>query len=179
MRDSHQQERSLQHRQGESVIVAAVITVSDRSAAGERADSSGPRAVELLAAAGLAASTSIVPDGVESVRAAIQTAIDSGARVVLTTGGTGLSARDLTPEGTRPLLQRELPGISELLRGEGAKHTPMAVLSRGLAGIAGRSEEAQTLVVNLPGSVKAVEQGLAVLLPLIPHILEQLDGRDH
>lgn len=152
-----------------------MITVSDRSAAGTREDRSGPRLVGLLGEAGYAvAEARIVPDGEESVRAAVAEAIGSGARLVVTTGGTGVAPRDLTPEGTRPLLTREIPGIAEALRREGAAHSPHAVISRGLAGVAGRS-----LVVNLPGSVKAVEQGLDVLLPLVPHILDQLDGRDH
>lgn len=153
---------------------AAVIVVSDRSARGERADASGPRATALLAAAGIAADVEIVPDGEGSVRVAIADALAVGVRLVITSGGTGVGPRDLTPEGTRPLLDRELPGIAELLRAEGAKKTPMAALSRGLAGVAGTA-----LVVNLPGSVRAVEEGLEVLLPLVPHVLDQLTGGDH
>ena len=156
---------------------AVVITVSDRSARGERPDESGPRAIALLAEAGITATSTIVPDGVESVTRAIEAAIGSEAHLVITSGGTGVGPRDLTPEGTRPLLVRELPGIAEALRSEGARHNPMAVLSRGLAGIAGNPP--RTIVVNLPGSVPAVEQGLAVLLPLVPHILDQLGGGDH
>ncbi|MHB1234809.1 MAG: MogA/MoaB family molybdenum cofactor biosynthesis protein [Microbacteriaceae bacterium] len=157
---------------------AAVITVSDRSAGGERRDESGPRAVELLRAAGYRVDVArIVPDGQDSVRDALNAAIDAGARLVITTGGTGIGPRDLTPEGTRPLLSKELPGIAEALRREGAVHSRHAVLSRGLAGVTGTSVPA--LVVNLPGSVRAVEQGLAVLLPLVSHILDQLDGADH
>ena len=156
---------------------AVVITVSDRSARGERPDASGPRAIALLGEAGITATSSIVPDGVESVTRAIEAAIGFGARLVITSGGTGISPRDLTPEGTRTVLVRELPGIAEALRSDGARHNPMAVLSRGLAGIAG--DPPSTIVVNLPGSVSAVEQGLAVLLPLVPHILDQLGGGDH
>lgn len=156
---------------------AVVITVSDRSARGERPDASGPRAVALLAEDGIPASSNIVPDGAESVTHAIEAAIASGARLVITSGGTGVSPRDLTPEGTRAVLVRELPGIAEALRSDGARHNPMAVLSRGLAGIAG--DPPHTIVVNLPGSVSAVEQGLSVLLPLVPHILDQLGGVDH
>lgn len=155
-------------------VLAAVITVSDRSFRGERADTSGPRAVELLTEQGYAVSLTVIPDGAESVTAAIRAALAAGARIVITSGGTGVAPRDLTPEGTKPVLTREIPGIAEELRREGARHTKMAVLSRGLVGIAGNA-----LVVNLPGSTKAVEEGLAVVAPLIGHILEQLDGGDH
>lgn len=154
-----------------------VITVSDRSARGERADASGPRAVELLeqANAGYEVTLSVVPDGATSVSAAIRDAVASGARLVVTSGGTGIGPRDETPEGTRPLLSKELPGIAEALRREGAAKTPFAVLSRGIAGIV----DDTTLVVNLPGSAKAVAEGIEVLLPLVPHILDQLAGGDH
>lgn len=157
------------------MVVAHVITVSDRSARGERVDASGPRAVEMLAAAGFTVELSVVEDGVASVSAAIRDAVASGARLVVTSGGTGVGPRDETPEGTRPLLSKELPGIAEALRREGAAKTPLAVLSRGLAGIV----DGTAFVVNLPGSAKAVEDGMDVLLPIVPHILDQLGGGDH
>jgi molybdenum cofactor synthesis domain-containing protein len=122
------------------------------------------------------ADVTVVPDGIASVQQAVTASIRSGARLVITTGGTGVGPRDLTPEATRPLIARELPGVAELLRREGAVQTPMAAISRGLVGVAADS---RALIVNLPGSVKAVDQGLAVLLPIIPHILDQLRGGDH
>lgn len=153
---------------------ARVITVSDRSARGERPDASGPRAVERLAAAGFEVDAVVIPDGADSVGVAISEAVVAGAHVVITSGGTGIGPRDRTPEGTAPLLTMELPGVAEALRAEGARHTPMAALSRGVAGIVG-----DAIVVNLPGSVKAVDEGLDVLLPLLPHMLSQLAGADH
>lgn len=153
---------------------AHVITVSDRGSRGEREDESGPRAVARLKEHGFQTTLSMVRDGADSVSAAIRTAIDEGADVIITSGGTGVGPRDLTPEGTGPLLTREIPGIAEELRRVGATKTPMAVLSRGLAGIAG-----STLVVNLPGSVKAVDEGMDVLLPILHHILDQISGGDH
>lgn len=163
---------------GRPLATGAVITVSDRCARGEAEDRSGPLAAELLAGVGIRADVVVVPDGVESVRGALRAALAGGARVVLTTGGTGVSPRDLTPEGTRDLLARELPGLAEAIRARGAAAVPAAVLSRGLAGIAaGRDGEA--LVVNAPGSPGAVRDALAVLGPLVPHVLDQLAGGDH
>lgn len=154
-------------------VRAVVVTVSDRSAAGERPDESGPTASDLLREAGFAPDVVVVPDGAASVEASLRQALASGARLVVTSGGTGVGPRDRTPEGTRPVLDRELPGIMELLRSAPGK--PHAYLSRGVAGVT----DAGALVVNLPGSPRAVREGLAVLLPLVPHVLDQLAGGDH
>ena len=154
----------------------AVVVVSDRCSSGAATDRSGPRAAALLAAAGFqVAPVRVVPDGVESVAVALAAALAGGARVVVTSGGTGVGPRDLTPEGTAGLLARELPGLAEALRREGARHVPTAVLSRGLAGVTAHG----AVVVNLPGSPSAVEEGLAVLVPLLPHLLDQLAGGGH
>lgn len=157
-----------------------VITVSDRCARGERPDRSGPAAVAALAGAGIACGPPrVVPDGAESVSGAIIGALGDGARLVLTSGGTGISPRDLTPEGTRPLLRLGLPGIAERLRAVSADSVPASVLSRGLAGIADSTGNAGALVVNLPGSVGGARDGVGVVAPLVRHVLDQLDGRDH
>ncbi len=159
-------------------IVSAVVTVSDRVASGERTDASGPRAVARLREAGFdVGEPHVTTDGADKVRKALDDAVRTGARFIVTTGGTGLSPRDQTPEGTEPLLVRTLLGISEALRRDGAQHTPMAALSRGLAGVTAGPHPA--FIVNLPGSVRAVDQGLDVVLPLVHHIVDQLDGGDH
>jgi molybdenum cofactor biosynthesis protein B len=155
---------------------ARVITVSDRSYAGTRDDRSGPAAVEGLRALGFAVDDPVVvPDEVEQVQEALRAAVRAGVDVVVTTGGTGLSPRDVTPEATRALLEREAPGIGEALRRAGADAVPTAVLSRGVAGTVGR-----TFVVNLPGSTGGVRDGVAVLAPLVGHLVVQLRGHgDH
>ena len=154
---------------------AAVIVASNRAAAGVYADETGPVIVEALAGAGFDTSDPVVvPDG-ESVGEAIREAVGSGARVVLTTGGTGLTPTDRTPEVTRPLLDREIPGLAEAIRAHGvAKGIAGASLSRGLAGISGNA-----LVVNLPGAKGGVKDGLEVLLPILMHAVEQIVGSDH
>lgn len=152
---------------------ARVITVSDRSARGEREDRGGPIAVGLLREAGWeCADADVVADGADSVEAALRAAVD--VELVVTTGGTGIAPRDRTPEGTARVLEREIPGIAEELRRRGLADTPMSVLSRGLVGVVGA-----TLVVNLPGSTRGVASGLAYVLELAPHIVDQLAGGDH
>ncbi len=154
---------------------AAVITVSDRSAAGARDDVSGPVAVRVLREAGFAcADARVVADGADSVEAALREAIAAGARLVVTTGGTGVARRDRTPEGTARVIDRELPGIAEELRRRSVAEKPAGMLSRGLAGVAGT-----TLIVNLPGSPAAVASGMPVILSIADHVRHQLDGGDH
>ena len=153
---------------------AVVITVSDRSTAGERADLSGPRAVTALREAGFEVRDPVVvPDEVEAITTALRAGLEDGPALILTTGGTGLARRDVTPDATKAVIEREVPGIAEVLRAEGRRSTPLASLSRAVAGTAARS-----LIINLPGSPKAVDESLGVLLPLVPHALEVLAGSD-
>jgi len=152
-----------------------VVVASNRAAAGVYEDTTGPLLVDLLVSLGFSCDEPVVvPDG-DPVAASISAAVDGGARVVLTTGGTGLTPTDLTPEVTRPLLDREVPGIAESIRAHGVgKGVPTAALSRGLAGVAG-----DCLVVNLPGSRGGVKDAIAVLEPLLLHAVEQIAGSDH
>ncbi|CAA9381425.1 MAG: Molybdopterin adenylyltransferase [uncultured Nocardioides sp.] len=154
---------------------AVVVVASNRAAAGVYADETGPIITAWLADQGFTvAEPVVVPDG-DPVGAAISRAVKDGARVVLTSGGTGLTPTDRTPEATRPLLDREVPGIAEALRAHGlAADVPTAMLSRGLAGVAG-----SCLVVNLPGSRGGVRDGLTVLAPVLRHAVEQIVGSDH
>jgi len=154
---------------------ATVVCASNRAAAGVYEDTTGPLIVEALTRLGFEVTGPVVvPDG-DPVGAAIREAVDSGARAVLTTGGTGLTPTDRTPEVTRALLDREVPGIAEAIRAYGVDAgVPTAALSRGLAGVCGRA-----LVVNLPGSRGGVQDGLAVVVPLLVHAVEQIAGSDH
>jgi molybdenum cofactor synthesis domain-containing protein len=156
-------------------LTAAVVVASNRAAAGVYADTTGPLIVDALRAAGWEVSDPVVvPDG-EPVGDAIREAVALGARVVLTTGGTGLTPTDRTPEVTQALLDRQVPGIAEAIRAYGvAKGVPAAMLSRGLAGVAGSA-----LVVNLPGSTGGVRDGLEVVVPVLRHAVEQILGSDH
>lgn len=148
-----------------------VLTVSDRVSKGEAVDTAGPAAVDALAAVGVDADLAVVPDGVEPVSEALRAAVVVGRPLVITTGGTGLAARDLTPEATRLVVDREAPGIAEALRAASLAVTPHGMLSRGLAGVA-----RQTLIVNLPGSEKAVRESMEVLSPVLGHALRLLAG---
>lgn len=153
---------------------AAVVTVSTRAAAGVYADDAGPRVVSLLVGAGFdVGDPVVVPDGREGVARAIATAC-ADADLVVTNGGTGLHPRDETPEATGDVVDRLVPGIAEAMRAASLGVTPMAMLSRGVAGVRGTS-----LVVNLPGSPKAAAENLEVVLPVLRHAVEQLRGGDH
>lgn len=154
---------------------AVVVVASNRAAAGVYDDTTGPLIVDALKDAGFEVEPPVVvPDG-EAVGAAIRDAVDGGARAVLTTGGTGLTPTDRTPEETRAVLDRDVPGIAEAIRAHGVgKGVPTAALSRGVAGVCG-----QALVLNLPGSRGGVKDGLEVVVPLLRHAVEQIVGSDH
>ena len=158
------------------MIQVGLLTISDRGAAGEYEDRSGPLMAKLLAAETdwNVGARAIIPDDQETIARALMEWSDQGLNLILTSGGTGFAPRDVTPEATRQVIEREAPGIAEALRSESLKITRHAMLSRAVAGMRGR-----TLIINLPGSPKAVNESLDILLPILPHALELLGEDPH
>lgn len=156
------------------MIRVAIVTVSDSAVAGTREDLSGPALRDRIEALGWrVAAMELVPDEREQIAALLRRLADSGdVAVILTTGGTGVALRDVTPEATRSVIDREVPGLGELMRSEGRKSTPKAVLSRATAGT-----RARTLIVNVPGSPKGAVESFDAIATLIPHIVDLLEGR--
>jgi molybdenum cofactor synthesis domain-containing protein len=155
------------------MMTAAVLTVSDSVVAGTRTDVSGPAVAQRLQAAGWQVTeTGVVPDEADQIAARLIAWADSGAAsAIFTTGGTGVATRDVTPEATRSIIHREIPGVGEWMRAEGMRKTPLAILSRGLAGTRGTC-----LIVNLPGSPKGAVESLDAVLTVAPHIIDLLRG---
>jgi molybdenum cofactor synthesis domain-containing protein len=155
------------------MILTGILTVSDKGAQGIREDAGGPRIRALLSGEVYEIkATAVVPDEIPAIVDTLAEWTDEKKLdLIITTGGTGLSPRDITPEATGRVLDREIPGMAEVMRAEGMKHTPLAQLSRGKAGVRG-----QTLIVNLPGGLKAIEEMLPVILPAVPHALEKIKG---
>jgi len=150
-----------------------IITVSDKGAQGQRVDESGPSIREMVKTLGEVTSYQVVPDDLDILKEAMINMSDKEkVNLILTTGGTGLSPRDNTPEATLAVIQKEVPGLAEAMRSESMKKTNRAMLSRAVAGTRN-----STLIINLPGSVKAVRECLAVILPALPHGLEILSGK--
>jgi len=154
-------------------IQAAVLTVSDKGYAGKREDVSGPELADLARQMGAQIlQQSIVPDEREEiVQELVRLSDEMEVDLVLTTGGTGVTPRDVTPEATRAVIYREIPGLAEVLRFRGYRQTPLAVISRGVAGTRGR-----TLIVNLPGNPKAVREGMETLAEILPHTIQMIRG---
>lgn len=154
-------------------FAAAILTASDSGAAGEREDTSGQVIRELLESNGIQiAKYEIVPDSQTTVEKKLREWADGGKVVlIVTTGGTGLAPRDVTPDATMEVIEYEVPGISEAMRAEGLKHTPMSMISRAVAGVRNG-----VLIINLPGSPKAVRENLTVVLPVLTHAIELLAG---
>ncbi len=148
----------------------AILTMSDKGSRGERVDESGRLIRELTAELGDVVIYEVIPDEKELIKSKLME-YSGMVDLILTTGGTGLSPRDVTPEATLEVIDRLVPGIAEAMRLEGLKKTPRAMLSRGVAGIRG-----QTLIINLPGSPRAVAENLSVILPVIPHAIEKIKG---
>jgi molybdopterin adenylyltransferase len=156
---------------------AAVLTISDLGARGEREDTSGAAIKELLSGADITVDRhDVIPDERDQISQRLTAWAGKGISLIVTTGGTGLGPRDVTPDATRAVLDYEVPGIAEAMRAEGLTHTPMAMISRAVAGVRG-----QTLIINLPGSPKGVRESLSVVLPVLTHALELLSGQpsDH
>lgn len=158
---------------GPAAIRVAIITLSDKGAKGQREDESGPAIREMVSGIGAAVRHyEVLPDDLDRIAAALKRHADSGEiDLILTTGGTGVAPRDVTPEATREVIDRELPGMSEAMRAESLKKTPHAMISRAVAGIRKR-----TLIVNLPGSPRAVRENLAIILPALTHAIEKIKG---
>ena len=153
---------------------ASVITVSDKGAAGEREDKSGPLAAEMLADLGFrVVCREIIPDEPDEIKDALIRHSEQGINLMITSGGTGASPRDNTPEATLAVADREMPGLAELMRFKGYEITPFAVLSRGRAVL-----RKQSLIINLPGNPKAVSENIDILAPVLGHALKMLEGRD-
>lgn len=162
-----------------------VVTVSDRAHSGQYEDTAGPASCLLLKAAFPEAdiSSAIIPDGILSITEEITAARKKGSRIIITLGGTGIAPRDVTPEASAKLINRELPGIAEAIRREGQKTTERAVVSRGLAGVinaeADKGMPEDSVLINLAGSQNAAEVGTGVIIPLLEHLVMQLDGDKH
>jgi molybdopterin adenylyltransferase len=155
------------------MIRVGVITISDRGYRGEREDASGKVIQEMVQGLGAeVAFSTVIPDEQEEIkRVLLQGADEMGLDLIVTTGGTGVSPRDRTPDATREVVEQEIPGFAEAMRMEGLKKTPYAMISRAVCGVRGK-----TLICNLPGSPKAVREGLEVILPVIPHTIAKLQG---